>query len=207
MNVKYLKHWFTPLMMAFAMTLFYACSSDDEEEDNPKVVPPSNTVGQINGYMYVELAGIKWATENVGECGITAAAGPGANGNNWGCYYYTQDNARKTAESWGGTWQLPTEEHWQKLLDECDWAWQDSYYFDGETMSGYIVSEKKDSTRFIFLPAAGFYVDGKDIVIDQGGYGYSWSSDKERYLYFYAGYRRMTNFSTYYGLAVRLVSE
>ena len=61
------KYGLTALMMAFAMTLCYSCSSDDDEETNQEVNPPSNGDSKINGHDYVELAGIKWATENVGE--------------------------------------------------------------------------------------------------------------------------------------------
>ena len=125
-KLSFFKYGLTALMMAFAMTLCYSCSSDDDEENNREVNPPSNgESGTINGHDYVVLAGYKWATENVGEVnGVEAKAGPGANNNEWGCYYYTQSNAITAAASWGGTWTLPTIAQWQKLIDECYWEWR-----------------------------------------------------------------------------------
>ena len=158
---------------------------------------------------FVELAGLKWATVNVGEVnGVEAKAGPAATDNEWGCYYYTQENAKDAAESWGGTWKLPTEEQWQKLLDECNWTWKKDYYFGGKTMNGCKVSDKNDPSKFIFLPAAGFNNEDDNDVNDQGCYGSYWSTDDLRYLYFDNANRLMCNLkSPYNGLTVRPVSD
>ena len=208
------KYGLTALMMAFAMTLCYSCSSDDDEETNQEVNPPSNgeseISGTINGHDYVVLAGYKWATENVGQVnGVEAKTGPGANNNEWGCYLYTQDNAKKAAESWGGTWKLPTENQWKALLNEnyCTWTWTKGYSYGGKTMNGYIVSDKDDASKFIFLPAAGIYIYGHSGVYDQGNDGYYWSADNGRCLLFNDGNRRMYGSSPDNGLAVRPVAN
>ena len=164
-------------------------------------------IGTINGHAYVELAGYKWATENVAnfEKGLTTFAIDRTYG-----LYYTQsdDNAKNAAESWGGTWTLPTEEQWEALMDEnnCTWTWKTDYTFKGKTMNGYIVSDKNDDTKFIFLPAAGICFDGYDDVLDQGGGGDYWSSVSARYLLFYNGYRYMSRDYPGNGMSVRPVS-
>ena len=162
-------------------------------------------IGTINGHAYVELAGYKWATENVAnfEKGLTTFAIDPTYG-----LYYTQsnDNAKNAAESWGGTWTLPTEEQWQKLIDECDWTWKKDYSYGGKTMNGYIVSDNKDPSKFIFLPAAGIYLDGGNFVGGRGNGGYYWSTDNERYLLFNNGFRRMSYYNPGNGMAVRPVS-
>lgn len=105
----------------------------------------------INGHAYVELAGYKWATENVGVCDWLVPIGPGINddeGNEWGDYYYRQEwfrynpyqdccyNAMEAAQSWGSetdedgithSWNLPSKEQWLALIDQCFSTWTESY--------------------------------------------------------------------------------
>ena len=200
-KVTLFKYGLTALMMAFAMTLCFSCSSDDDEENNQEVNPPSNAEGQINGHAYVELAGIKWATENVDEVnGVTAL------GYNLWFYYYSQYNAKKAAASWGGTWTLPTEAQWQKLIDECYWEWTEKMEMDKKYngKSGYIVSDKKDSSKFIFLPAAAY---SGGVVYHQGRYGFYWSADSGSFLYFSGGTRYTKNNIPIIGMVVRPVSD
>ena len=193
--------------------------------DSSDVNLPSSVDGQINGYPYVELAGIKWATENVGaEYGTETRYASSRYG-----YYYEAKKALNAAKSWGGTWTLPTDKQWQKLVDECDWTWKEEYSYKGRTkndpyggkeLDGYIVSDKKDPSRFIFLPAAGYI---GPIISSSGGNGYYWSmydhissSQYWPYLWFCkteAEVTRTTGFSFqgYYdyetGYSVRPVSE
>ena len=183
------KYGLTALMMAFAMTLCYSCSSDDDEETNQEVNPPSNGDSKINGHDYVELAGIKWATENVGEVERLKAI---AKDSIYG-YYYTQSAASRAARSWGKEhgygWKLPTEAQWQKLIDECDWEWTEDY--DGK--KGYIVRSKDiDIPKwrlkyYIFLPVAGYYNGIDNGLHFRGKCGLFCTSDKERLLYFLKG--------------------
>lgn len=111
----------------------------------------------INGHAYVNLAGKKWATENVGACDVTAVAGPSTPGNGWGFYFYKQedDYASNAAESWGSetdanqkthSWTLPSNAQWQALIDECYWEWTDSYNYPTSPYNGkpgYIVYQAK----------------------------------------------------------------
>ena len=128
--------------------------------ESSKIATATFTVGEftapltVNDHPYVELAGYYWATKNVYNATVATEKyiGTSAYGS-----YYTQSESKKAAASWGGTWTLPTEAQWTALLDGCTWTWQTEYEFGGTKMSGYLVSDKTDSSKFIFLPAAGFY--------------------------------------------------
>lgn len=136
----------------------------------------------INGHAYVELAGKKWATENVGACGVTAVAGPRTPGNGWGFYFYKQedDDASNAAKSWGSetdanqkthSWTLPSEAQWQALIDECYWEWTDSYNYPTSRyngMSGYIVYQAKS--------------DADKNQINKGNSGYAPATDTHLFL-------------------------
>ena len=187
----------------------------------------------INGHAYVELAGKKWATENVGYCGnVNAVVRPETNtpGNDWGFYYYKQDynDALNAAQSWGSetdasqvthSWTLPSESQWQALIDKCYWEWTGSYNYLNSPYngkSGYIVYKAKSASdknyapatdTHLFLPAAGIYRGGGSLVNDQGRSGYYWSTDDERYLYFFSGFRYMDFNDPLNGMTVRPVSE
>ena len=141
--------------------------------------------GSINGHAYVELAGYKWATENVGKCSVTALAGPDLAYNNWGAYFYQQNNASSAAQSWGSesdasqviySWTLPSNKQWNDLINNCYWEWTNSYNYLTSPYNrkpGFIVyqakseedkgqHDKKESgyapttNPHIFLPAAGY---------------------------------------------------
>jgi hypothetical protein len=86
--------------------------------------------------------------------------------------YGTVDN-RTCLELWddaarvnlGGKWRIPTYEEIEELRTQCYWTW---------TSKGYRVTSKKNQNS-IFLPAAGYYLDGSS----GGGWGtlgYYWSS-------------------------------
>lgn len=109
----------------------------------------------------------------------------------------------------GRQWNIPTEEQWQELIDECRWTWTDNY--KNTSVSGYIVSNRYNKDIHIFLPAAGFY-DSK--YFSQGGVtGDYWSSslDKDnssfaRFLSFHPnGHYEMVSNNRYYGISVRAV--
>ncbi len=182
----------------------------------------------INGHAYVELAGIKWATENVGRLENEKSivfVDP-----TYGCYYAQADNeAKLAAESWGSTWTLPTKSQWQALISDCYWQWTDNY----SGQKGYIVYKAQNdndkgkckveyeplavyslAVPHIFLPAAGYFsiTPSKNRVEYKTERGYYWSSDVEgtvcNDLYF--NNNGVLNISTYtsaHGMSVRPVSE
>ncbi|MCF0187902.1 MAG: hypothetical protein HUK04_00185 [Bacteroidaceae bacterium] len=63
----------------------------------------------------------------------------------------------------GGKWRIPTQGEMTELLNNCDWIWSTV-----NSVNGYKVVSRKDPSKYIFLPAAGFrngtslYNDGSD---------------------------------------------
>lgn len=84
---------------------------------------------------------------------------------------YEDDAARV---NWGGSWRMPTAEEIEDLMNNCAWAWTDSY--NGSGVKGYIVTGTKTgyTKKSIFLPASGFRL--KKERGDLGSGGYYWSS-------------------------------
>ena len=66
-------------------------------------------------------------------------------------------------------WRIPTKEDWQELLDKCNWSW-----WSINDQTGYRVTSKEDSSKWIFLPMCG-YIYG-DYQKDKDFYGVYWSS-------------------------------
>ncbi len=152
--------------------------TDGLKIESSKIATATFTVGEftapltVNDHPYVELAGYYWATENVYNAtdATVKYIGTSAYGS-----YYVQNEAITAATSWGGTWTLPIEAQWTALLNGCTWTWMTDYKFGGTKMSGYLVLDKSDSSKFIFLPAAGFYWSS---VEHQDGYLLYWCSDE-----------------------------
>ena len=167
----------------------------------------------INGYPCVRLAGLYWATENVEGSG--GGYSPEYHDDTYGDYYQQEiDIALMAAQSWGEEgnhrWTLPSEKQWQALLDNCKCTWTGSYDYKGKQLKGLLVEGKKENGEegnSIFLPAAGIYDVGDDIVNDQGFRGYYWSADDERYLDFYNGFWDLDHNFPVKGMSVRPVSE
>ena len=189
----------------------------------------------INGHAYVNLAGYKWATENVATNSVDFLAGPGWPGNEWGFYFYNQSSASGAAQSWGSekdasqvthTWKLPSESQWQALIEGCYWEWTGSYNYLNSPyngMSGYIVYEARDGDKgglnntnsgytpatvpHIFLPAVGINNYGNFDVTGQRQGGYYWSTDNEKCLYIVSSNRSTGKLNSITGVAVRPVSD
>ena len=104
----------------------------------------------------------------------------------------------------GGDWHMPSPDQIEELINETDNIWTTQ---DG--VNGRLFTSKKDSSKSIFIPAAGNAWDGS--LDDGGGYGYVWSSMLSsvnvrggQYLGFVSGNARL--YSYYYlngGLSVR----
>lgn len=174
------------------------------EADNVEFEP------SINGHAYVELAGYKWATENVGalEGVFLTDSDP-----TYGCYYNFA-MAEKAAYKWGGSWTVPSMDQWEALKDEtkCKWEWKDNYSFGGKTMKGCLVSDKNDSSKFIFLPAAGYSYEYDDDIRNKDNQGCYWSSKGidssfAYYFDFIKGGRNLYKNRKGDGMPVRLVSK
>lgn len=70
---------------------------------------------------------------------------------------------------WGGDWRMPTTEELQALGTAVNTAWTQV-----NNVYGILCTDKTDSSKTLFFPAAGSCYDGS--VEDVGDYGYYWSS-------------------------------
>lgn len=71
--------------------------------------------------------------------------------------------------NWGSNWRMPTRAEWKELISGCTWKWTT---LNGK--NGYKVTSNKDSSKYIFLPAAGRRKQSE--LSESGDYGYYWNS-------------------------------
>ena len=196
------------LGILFALTSFASCDKDD---DNIIEEPRKNGENSgefpiwelgVDTMSYVNLAGINWATHNLG------AERPELYGNLYSWIY----EAVAIRESLIGTgWRLPTKNEFQKLIDDCEWThittpmvMEYSWYVEGY--------EVKDPTNgnTIFLPEAGKVYPDRDV---EWGDGYYWTSDLQImknvwYLNFGDYWYKMSAGKDYFtGMSIRLVFD
>ena len=72
----------------------------------------------------------------------------------------------------GGKWRMPTKDDFQELFDNTDNEWVEGY--NGSGVNGRKFTSKTDTSKYIFIPAAGNCYYGS--VLDVGDYGLVWSS-------------------------------
>ena len=103
----------------------------------------------------------------------------------------------------GGDWHMPTPSQIKELVDNTINTWTTK---DG--VNGRLFTSKKDSSKSIFIPAAGFACDGE--VLYSGDFGGVWSSvllrgsaDYGQYLGFNSYYVGLCYSSRCYGFSVR----
>ena len=196
--------------------------------------------GEENGHAWVDLglpSGTLWATCNIGATNpedygdyyawgetqtkeayaLSTYFDTNDGGNTFEKYNHngglteleTSDDV--ASQTWGGKWQMPTQDMIAELSSQCYWVWTTTY--NGKSVNGYIVYKAKtDADKgakvysgrspssdydvatdpHLFLPAAGLrWGSGLN---GAGSYGYYWSrsldpsrSDSACYLYFYSG--------------------
>ena len=145
-------------------------------------------------YDYIEIAGIKWATKNVGactetDCGNYYQYGKGANTYQvtigQSDYSGTEDPLAATADTatqvWGDGWRMPTKAELQSLVANTNYTWETN--FNGSGVNGAKFTDKTDSSKYIFIPAAGTY-SGYNSSLDLAGEGEDgniWSSTPYTY--------------------------
>ena len=110
----------------------------------------------------------------------------------------------------GGDWRMPTEAEFDELLSGTTNEWIED--FNGTGVNGMRFTSKTDTSKYIFIPAAGYCNSGS--VVNVGHNGYVWSSSLNTsypgyawYLNFNSGYCSMSNGSCYRGRSVRGVME
>ena len=74
--------------------------------------------------------------------------------------------------NWGGSWRMPTNDEFQALGNAVNTTWTADY--QGSGVAGLVCTDKKDSSKTLFFPAAGFCNDGSDRNVGNGGI--YWSS-------------------------------
>lgn len=140
-----------------------------------------------NGHTYVEIGGLKWATMNVGATsdtdyglyfqwgdtqGYTASevgSGEGQKTFKSADYKWTEDDAVRA--NWGGDWRMPTREEFLQLNQAVNKEWVTNY--NGSGNNGFLCTDKNDSSKILFFPAAGFAYNGSKYRV--GNLGYVWS--------------------------------
>ena len=79
------------------------------------------------------------------------------------------------AINWGGRWRLPTADEFAALRNAVNTELVKDY--QGSGVAGFVCTDKTDSSKVLFFPAAGYCIN--DSVSGVSGCGYYWSS----YLY------------------------
>lgn len=94
-----------------------------------------------------------------------------------------EDDAARV--NWGGDWRMPTEAECQELIDNTNNEW-----ITVNNVNGYKFTSKTDSSKYIFIPAAG--MANNDEIGAVGSAGYVCSSSRsnsnvhiEQFLYFF----------------------
>ena len=82
----------------------------------------------------------------------------------------TVDDA--AAQIMGGNWRMPTQTEFEELIEGTNNQWVTNY--NGTGVNGRKFTSKTDTSKYIFIPAAGSCRDGS--VGNVGSDGYVWSS-------------------------------
>ena len=102
----------------------------------------------------------------------------------------------------GGDWRMPTKDECQELYKNTTQSW---VTING--VNGRKFTSKTDTSKYIFIPAAGYYYNGS--VSEVGTYGYIWSStisspySKARFLRFRSSTCGASTTERCYGMSVR----
>jgi uncharacterized protein (TIGR02145 family) len=171
-------------------------------------------MASYNGHDYVEIAGTKWATMNIGATSVTdygqyfqwgdttgyKSSDVGSQSTAykkpfyWSDYKFDKSNDGEVAgltkynasdhktvldlcddaalANWGEGWRMPTTAEFQALGNAVNTAWTASY--QGSGVAGLVCTDKTNSSKVLFFPAAG--VCDSDSVYRIGSIGYYWSS-------------------------------
>ena len=103
----------------------------------------------------------------------------------------------------GGDWRMPTDAEFQELFGNTNNEWTQV-----NSVNGWKFTSKTDTSKYIFIPAAGWRTDSS--FEKQGNSGYVWSSSLRTShpggaleLDFNSGNCYVLNLSRCYGLSVR----
>ena len=199
----------TAELAAFSGTTAFSQPHVSLTKDDSKV----HFFDPYNGYKFVEIGGLKWATMNIGATGVTdtglyfqwgdtqgytasqVGSGEGQKYFGWADYKYGNGTSSPGATdmtkynstdgktvldlsddaaraNMGGLWRMPTTAEYVALGEAVNSAWTADY--QGSGVSGLVLTDKTDSSKVLFFPAAGRCYNGS--VYNVGSSGYYWSS-------------------------------
>lgn len=142
-------------------------------------------------------SGTKWASFNLGAQSVTDNGGhygwgditgelsPSTSSGSFAPGIYqsglTDIAGNKTydiiAAKWGSYWQMPTRKQYEELKDETYTTWNVVYDYEGvKGLNGFEIVSKKDPTKKIFLPKAGYLKDDGSST-EVGSTAYYWTSE------------------------------
>ena len=126
---------------------------------------------------------------------------------------YTTPGARLDLEddaahvNMGGDWHIPSPSQIKELIDNTTSEWMEQ-----DDVKGRLFTSKKDSSKSIFIPAAGYASGGS--VNFSGSFGYVWSTlliadnvNHGHLLRFYSDNSKLDYGYRYYGFFVRGVID
>jgi hypothetical protein len=173
----------------------------------------ADQVGDGEGLKYFDWEDYKYAElDPSGSNG--SGSGSGSGGGTYKMTKYNETDGKTVLEAtddavtaaWGGTWRTPTKDEYVALGNAVNTAWTTDYQDSG--VAGLVCTDKTDSSKVLFFPAAGYCYNGS--VGGVGNYGGYWSSSlytnrQNAYaLYLYSDNANWDDsFDRYYGYAVR----
>lgn len=143
-------------------TLWATCNvGATKPEEYGKFFQWGDTVGYYEGQGAEEHSTWAAAPFNNGASDYDSAYFASVSGN----VLDLHDNANPTLKSkydaahvhMGGIWRIPTKEECQELINNTTSTWYDSGNIEFNGVSGVKFTNKSDSTKYIFVPAGGFF--------------------------------------------------
>ena len=142
----------------------------------------ADQVGDGEGLKYFDWEDYKYAELDANGGGNGSGSGSGS-GSVESVYHMTKYNETDgltvlqpsddaVTAAWGGNWRMPTTEEYAALGNAVNVVWTADY--QGSGVAGIICTDKTDSSKVLFFPAAGFCVNGSVDYV--GSRGYYWSS-------------------------------
>ena len=173
----------------------------------------ASQVGDGEGLKYFDWEDYKYAElDTSGSNG--SGSGSGSGGGTYKMNKYNETDGKTVLEAsddavtaaWGGQWRMPTKDEYAALGNAVNSAWTADY--QGSGVAGLVCTDKTDSSKVLFFPAAGYCGNGSVYV---GSYGYYWSSSVDSSNVQYADGLSFNSSSVnwqnisdrYYGFAVR----
>lgn len=129
--------------------------------------------GDTKGYAKDQVGKDKQFTWNDCKWSIDGSSSNFSKYNTAGATLELADDAAHA--NMGGDWHMPTPTQLKELTANTTYTW--TWTQDG--VNGSLFTSKKDASKSIFIPAAGYAWDGS--VHDSWTYGYVWSSMLREY--------------------------